>query len=160
MKCPRTLLLLALLPLGSCGENSVEAARKAAAATLEALATSADAIAAEVAHLDLAALDPEFLRAKGAWLLQVAASQLDQVRDSAGAAQVAASIEAALDAGGELLSRVQGELPSREHLAQSVRDLRARSAGDAGVLQALEPTLERLERWLAEHPPEQGQAQH
>jgi hypothetical protein len=157
MKPLQLFILPVLLVSGSCVDATVEAARERAQlaaqeiaqATRQALASAAEALRAELADLDPSVMETEALRERGAWLLGACLTQLDQVRDIATAAQVAASVEATLDAGSELLIRVQGELPSRAELGQQVQNLRTRHAQDDGVLQAIEPALERLEQWLA-----------
>jgi len=130
---------LALLP--ACSKEEVEAKMNAAASTASA---GLEALETELEALDLSALTPEVIKEKAGAAARSLAAALEGIKDRASAEQVRDAVEPLVTALGEMKDALGDELPSKESVAQTLRDLEREFEGNERVMKVLQPLIDEL----------------
>jgi len=134
-----TIAVCAALFLGlaaSCGDSTVDAA--------DLVDKAKDA----AGDLDLEGLSPDALKGKAEDMIGSVTSGLGDIKDLASAEQIKEKLMPMLDKFGDLKGLLGDKLPDVSSLSTAVDTLKSKFAGNAEIMDALKPLLEKLTTFL------------
>ena len=146
MKSLSSLLLLPLLVFGTaCSGDEVEGKVKDLA---DSAAEAGSGLMDSLKELDVSKLGdlaPEKLTEMASGAVSSIGEQLGSIKDLADVESMKESLMPMLDKLGSLKDALGDKMPSMESLTSAVTGLKEKFAGDASILEALQPVLDKLQ---------------
>ena len=146
MKSLSSLLLLPLLVFGTaCSGDEVEGKVKDLA---DSAAEAGSGLMDSLKELDVSKLGdlaPEKLTEMASGAVSSIGEQLGSIKDLADVESMKESLMPMLDKLGSLKDALGDKMPSMESLTSAVTGLKEKFAGDASILEALQPLLDKLQ---------------